>query len=242
MGIYVYAIGRAEAVGLPELAGIMDHPAYCLPAAGLAAMVSDCPAAAVRPERKHIAASQRVMSALNARFDLLPMAFGTIAESAEALVDFLEQHRERLIAQLDRVAGKLEMDLRLSLDVADPIAFLVETTPALKAARDRTFGRRRSPSADERMRIGQLCEEALRRYRETQTASLRDMLAASCAEIIALPTAGDSEIAHLAVLVARGGGDRFDAVVSEAAARLPDVLAVTIGGPWPPHNFVQPGL
>jgi hypothetical protein len=239
LGIYVYAIGRTGDDALPALQGILDQPVYRLAVGPLVAFVSDCTLEIVRAERKHIAASQRVLRALSAQFDLLPMAFGTVAQSADALSRFLEEYRDALTAQLERVAGTVEMSLRLNLDVTDAIAYLVERTPELKAARDRLFHRRKPPSHDERIRLGQLCDEALNRYRETQTTQLMALLGPSCVEIASLPVRAEKEVASLAVLVRRDVIDRFASVVDVAAAQLADELAVTIGGPWPPHNFVR---
>ncbi len=239
MGIYVYAIGRDGDGALPPLEGILGQPVYRLASGALAAIVSDCPLESVRAERKHIAASQRVLRSLNQPFDLLPVAFGTVAQSADALSGFLDEYGEALTAQLHHIEGRVEMSVRLSLDVPDAIAYLVHCTPELEAARDRLFGRRNPPSHDERMGLGQLCDAALRRYREAQTAQILATLGPSCADIRTLPVGPENEIANLAMLVPRDAVERFAVAVDELAGQLPDELAFTIGGPWPPHNFVQ---
>src|SRR5579864_7187777 len=156
MGIYVYGIGSTGDGVFPALEGIFGNPVYQLVAGALSAVVSDCPLDIVRAERKHIAANQRVLSCLNQQFDLLPMAFGTIAQSAEELTRFLDEYSEMLTTRLQHVAGTVEMSVRLGLDVPDAIAYLVQSSPELQAARDRLFGRHRPPSHDERMRLGQL--------------------------------------------------------------------------------------
>ena len=161
MGLYVYGIGPTTQGELPPLEGILGQPAYRLHSGPLAAVVSDCALEIVRAERRHIAASQRVLSRLNGQLDLLPVAFGTVAQSEDALRRFLDEHRDPLMAQLQRVAGRVEMSLQLSLEVPDPIAHVVALTPALQAARDRLFHHGRHPTHDERIRLGQLCEEAL---------------------------------------------------------------------------------
>lgn len=239
MGIYVYAIERDGDGALPVLEGILGQPVYRLALGALAAVVSDCPLEIVRAERKHIAANQRVLSTLNQQFDLLPMAFGTVAQSTEVLSRFLDQYGEVLTAQLQHIAGTVEMSVRVSLDVPDAITYLVHCTPELKVARDRLFARPRPLSHDERIRLGQLCAETLNRYREAQVAHTLAVLGPSCADIRALPVAQEKEIANLAMLVPRDGVERLETAVNDLAARLPDELAFTIGGPWPPHNFVQ---
>ncbi len=239
MGLYVYGIGASAASELPPLEGVLGEPVYWVHSGPLAAVVSDCALQNVRAERKHIAASQRVLNGLTERLDLLPMAFGTVAQSEHALRRFLDEHRDPLLAQLQRIAGRVEMSLRLSLDAADPIAHLVAATPALQAARDRVFHHGRRPTHDERIRLGQLCDEALRHYREAQSTRVLRIFAPVCAEISQLPLRADSDIAELALLIARDGVGDFETAVNAAATQLPDELVVTIGGPWPPHNFVQ---
>lgn len=239
MGLYVYAVGRSDESVLPPLRGVLDQPAYRLDAGALYAVVSECPVPAVRAERRHIAGTQRVLAALNAQFDLLPMAFGTVTESEEDLRRFLDEHLDVLTAQLRRLSGTVEMSLRLTLEVPDPIAYLVDRTPALAAARERTFRGRRPPSYDDKIRLGQMFDDALRQYREARTAQVSAVVGASCAEIIALPVREQKEIANLAALAPRSGLDRFESAVHEAAAQLDEDIALSIGGPWPPHNFVQ---
>jgi hypothetical protein len=239
MGLYVYAVGSSSAGELPPLQGVLDRPTYRLDAGALCAVVSECPIDTVRAERRHIAATQRVLAGLNAQFDLLPMAFGTVTKSEADLRHFLAENRDVLTAQLKRVSGAVEMSLRLSLEVPDPIAYLVERTPALQAARERTFRRRKQPSYDDRIRLGQMFDDALRRYRDARTEQVVAAVGASCAEVIALPVREEKEIANLAVLVSRSGLDQFEAAVHASAAQIDEDIAFSIGGPWPPHNFVQ---
>ena len=239
MGLYVYAVGKAPGGELPPLHGVLDRPAFRLEADSLCAIVSECPLTNVRAERKHITATQRVLAALNAKFDLLPMTFGTVTNSEEDLRRFLNDNHAALSSQLERVSGSVEMALRLSLDVPDPVAYLVERTPALKAARDRTFRGRHKPSYDDKIRLGQQFDQAFARYRESQTAHVLATIGGACSETIELPVRDEKQIANLAILVPRAGLETFEAAVRAVAAQIDDVVVFNLSGPWPPHNFVQ---
>lgn len=239
MGIYVYAIGRSGEGEAPPLRGVFDEPVYRIEAEPLSAAVSRCPATSVRAERRHLAASQAVLAAVSARFDALPMAFGTVVRSEDELRRFLYDHRQTLEAQLRRISGAVEMSLRLTLEAADPVAYLVERTPALRAARERVFHGRRPPSRDDKIRLGQMFDEALRGYREAHTARVVDDLRRCCAEVVALPTRGEREIANLAALVPRGAVGEFEAAVNASAAGVDEEIAFAVGGPWPAHDFVR---
>ncbi len=239
MGLYVYAVGKASEGDLPPLQGVLDRPAYRLEAASLCAIVSECPLDNVRAERKHIAAAQRVLSGVNAEFDLLPMTFGTVTKSEEDLRRFLNDNYEGLSSQMERVSGSVEMALRLSLDVPDPIAYLVARSPALKAARDRTFRARHKTSYDDRIRLGQQVDQAFTHYRESLTAQVLAAIGDSCSESIKLPIRDEKQIANLAILVPRAGLETFGAAINTAAAQMDCDVVFNLSGPWPPHNFVQ---
>lgn len=239
MSLYVYAISRAEDGETPLLDGILEQPVYQVQRGSLAAIVSDCQLEVMRPERRHLSANQKVLSAFNARRDILPMAFGTVAESEESLGQFLDEHQDGLTTQLANISGAVEMALKLSLDVADPIAYLVEHTPELEAARRRAFRRGREPSYDEKLRLGQLCDESMRRYREALTARVLAIVRPSCKDVMVLPVHEEREVAHLAVLAPRAGLDEFQAAVEASADQFDDDLAFSIHGPWPPHTFAS---
>ena len=239
MGLYVYAVGKASEAELPSVQGVLDRPAYRLEADSLCAIVSECPLGNVRAERKHIAATQRVLAALNAKFDLLPMTFGTVTKSEDDLRRFLNDNQESLSSQLQRVSGAIEMGLRLSLDVPDPIAYLVERTPALKTARDRTFRAHHKASHDEKIRLGQLFDQAFAKYRAAVTGQVRNLIDGACSEVMELPVRDEKQIANLAILVPRADLETFEAAIAAAAPQIDDDVVFNLSGPWPPHNFVQ---
>lgn len=239
MGLYVYAVASSDAGEAPPLQGILDRPTFRVDAGPVSAFVSECPLKTLWAERKHIAAAHRVLSALSAKFDLLPMAFGTITKSESDLRQFLDGRRDLLTEQLQRVSGAVEMGVRLSFETDDPLTYLVARTPELQDARNRTFSGRRPPSHEAKLRLGQLVDETLRRYRETHTQRVMSMLDASCIELISLPVRGEREIANIAALVLRASVDDFEAAVHASAKQLDEDVAFNIAGPWPPHNFVQ---
>src|ERR1019366_7135188 len=126
-----------------------------------------------------------------------PMWSATVIKPEADLLHFLAENRDVLTAQLKRVSGAVEMSLRLSLEDPDPIAYLVERTPALQAARERTFRRRKQPSYDDRIRVGPMFHEALARYRDARPEEVFAAGGAFCAEVIALPVREEKEIANL---------------------------------------------
>ncbi|ARN82431.1 GvpL/GvpF family gas vesicle protein [Methylocystis bryophila] len=239
MGLYVYAVANSLDEGPLSVQGILERPVFQVESGPVSAIVSDCPLSAIRAERKHLAAAQRVVATINAERDILPMAFGAITKSETDLRNFLSRQRDVLIGQLQRVRGAVEMSVRITLQTEDPIAYLVSRTPELRAARDRTFAGRRPPSHEAMLRLGQMVDETFRRYRESRAAEVMSGLGPSSVELLSMPVRGEREVANIAALVTRGSLGGFEAAVHEVAGQIDDDVSFNIGGPFPPHNFVQ---
>ncbi len=239
MPLYIYAITRADEPDIELPPGVAGQPVTRVVSGPLGAFVSEYSASTIRAERRHIAPSQSVLRVLQGAMDLLPTAFGTLTPDADAMAALLDRNQEKLLAQLERIAGAVEMGVRLSMDVPDPIAYLLELSPELRQARDRLFSRRKTPSHEERIRLGQLCDGVLRRYQESQSERLVAQLTPASTSIMTLPIQGDKQIANLAVLVPRTGVQEFESAVQVIADGFDDRLAFALNGPWPPYNFVQ---
>jgi len=108
-GKYLYAIRLGKEERRYGPLGIDGAEVYTLAAGEVAAVVSDRSRGKVRPERRHLASHQQVLKCLSEEESVLPISFGTIAENELAVHALLAENRESLLAQLQRVAGRVEM-------------------------------------------------------------------------------------------------------------------------------------
>ena len=67
----------------------------------VAAVVSDITDKRIRPERKNLAAHNAVVKRLMEDTTILPVAFGTIADSPQAVREILSDHRDAFVEQLE---------------------------------------------------------------------------------------------------------------------------------------------
>jgi hypothetical protein len=221
------------------LAGIDGAPVYAISQGRVAAVVSDIPNGKIRPERRHLAAQQAVLQGLLAAAEaLLPMAFGIIAEP-KAIQKILSRHQEAFLKQLQRVAGMVEMGLRVSWDVPNIFEYFVHTHPELRAARDRFLGPYRNPSQEDKIELGRLFDRLLSQDRETYTEKVEEILSGYCREIKRNACRHEGEVMNLVCLVPREGQGRFEDGVFEAAKLFDNNFTFDFNGPWAPHNFVE---
>lgn len=240
--LYLYAIAPASEDRCLGGIGVDGGTVYAVRSGRLAALVSDV-GAALRPERRQLAAHQEVLRRLMQEgAPVLPVAFGVVADGREALVRVLGRNQRALLAELGRVAGRVEMGLRVSWDVPDIFHYFVETHPELRVARDRCFGGRRDPSQEDRIEIGRLFERLLAGEREAYTERIEEIVGPSCVEIRRNRPRDEREVANLACLVEADGQGRFEAAVFEVAGLFDDHYAFDYNGPWAPHHFVDVAL
>ncbi len=238
-GKYLYAIVAGLGDRTYGPIGINGGVVHTLCNGSVAAVVSDVPNEKIRPERRHLAAHQEVLKRLMEETTPLPVAFGVIADGPTAIRKSLALKWDGLLEQLERVAGKVEMGVRLIWDVPNIFEYCVNTHPELRAARDRLTGTHGEPTQNEKIELGRLFDRLLNGDREASTRRVEKNLSHRCAEIKRNPPRNEREIMNLACLVERDAQKQFEDGVFEAAKLFDNHFSFDFNGPWAPHNFVE---
>jgi hypothetical protein len=241
-GEYLYAIAALTKNRTFDVAGIDGGAVYLVRKGPVAAVVSDCARQKLRPERVHLAAHTEVLQRLMLESTVLPMAFGTIADDVTAVRQLLALNQEVFLEQLERVAGKVEMGLRVKWDVPNIFEYFIDLHPELRAARDRLLGNQRPPRQEDRIELGQLFDRLLNEDRQAHAEKLEEALAPCCAEIKPSPLRNVNEVANLNCLVGRSDQKQLEEAVFQAARLFDNNYAFDLNGPWAPHNFVEMDL
>lgn len=241
-GRYLYAI--IDAVEHPVCGdiGINGAAVYTISQGPVAAVVSDITEKRIRPERKNLVAHHAVVKRLMEETTVLPVAFGTIANSPKAVREILKENSGTFVEQLDRVRGKVEMGLRVNWDVPNIFEYFVNRHPELAELRDTVLGKQRGPSQEDKIELGRLFDRLLAQDRERHTEAVTDVLAPHCADIKENQPREEREVMHLACLVVRNAKKGFEDGVFEAAKRFDNSFAFDFNGPWAPHHFVDVAL
>ncbi len=236
---YIYAIvagGEPRSYGS---LGIEGQDVYTITDGRVAAVVSGLAGSKIRPERANLKAHQAVLKRLLADTTPLPMAFGTIATSPKAIRRILVRNQHAFQEQLQRVAGKVEMGLRVAWDVPNIFEYFVNTHGELRLARDRLVGARHEFTQEEKIELGRMFDRLLNDDREDHTRKVQHVLAPVCVEFKANQCRNEHEVMNVACLVRRDAQEEFSAGVFAAAKLFDNNFAFDYSGPWAPHNFVE---
>ena len=241
VGKYIYAVVDETGEKTYGPIGLNGGAVYTISHGPLAAVVSDLMDKRIRPERKNLAAHNAVVKRLMEDRTILPAAFGTLAGSAKAVRDILKKNSDTLAEELEKVRGKVEMGLRVTLDVPNIFEYIVNSSPELATLRDRVMGKQHGPSQMDQIELGRLFDRLLTQERERYTEAALQVLEPLCADIKQNPPR-EGEVMHLACLVARDAQKGFEDGVFEAAKLFDNNFGFDFNGPWAPHNFVNVNL
>lgn len=241
-GKYLYAIAPRTQDRTYDVAGIDGANVYSVSNGVAAAVVSDCSRQRVRPERAHLAAHQGVLKRLMLEGTVLPVAFGIIADDLEAVRQVLALNQDAFREQLARVAGRVEMGLKVVWDVPNIFEYFIDHHAELRTARDRLLGGNREPSQEEKLELGQFFEQLLNEDREAHLERIEEALASCCEAIKRSTPRQVREVANLSLLVGQQRLKELEEAVLAAAKLFDNNYAFDLNGPWAPHNFVEMNL
>jgi hypothetical protein len=236
---YLYAIIAADEPRAYPALGLDGKDVYTISDGRVAAVVSRLTSSKIRPERANLKAHQAVLNRLLADTTPLPMAFSTVANSPQAIHKILAKNRRAFEEQLARVAGKVEMGVRVSWDVPNIFEYLVNIHTELRSARDRMMSARHQLTQEEKIELGRMFDRLLNDDREDHTTKVERALAPLCVEFKANQCRNENEVINLACLVRRDAQEAFSAGVFAAANFFDNNFSFDYSGPWAPHNFVE---
>ncbi len=242
-GLYIYAFLNTSGAGsaLPtDLTGIDGAAIQFHNDGNLAIALSPLESKKIRPQRKNLAAHQDVVTRLAKQFDMLPVAFGLIADDEEQVQRLLASHRQVLLEQIGRVAGHMEMAVNLRWAVPNVVQYFVDRHSELSEARQHIASG--SASRDEQIAVGQLLERLINTEREAHTERFLNVLRKVCKEIDIQPCREEADVMRLACLISRDAEEEFSSAVYEAAGLFSDDFAISFNGPWPTYSFVSLAL
>ena len=239
---YLFAIVYANDVRHWSCAGLDDQGVSVIVEGRLAAVVGGVSGPKVRPERRNLAAHQQVLKEILASTTPLPMSFGILADTAQEVSKILRRNQGTFLEQLQKVAGKVEMGLRVNWDVPNIFEYFVNTHAELRAARDRILGADRPATQEVKIELGRTFDRLLGEDRENHMEQVERVLSRVCSETKRGKCRTEQEVMNLACLVAREQQESFSQAIFQAARMFDNNFSFDFNGPWTPHNFVSVAL
>jgi hypothetical protein len=236
--VYVYGVVRSGALETPAAAGVGDAAVELIEHDGLAAVASRLPEGRLRVRRRDLMRHLHTLEAAFENATIVPCAFGTVLESEAAVEsDLLQARRDEVLALLDHLEGRVQMNVKVSYDEEVVLREVVTGDPRIAALRRRT--RERGDMAYyESIQLGELVSAALGQRRARDAELVLSRLQSASEDAVA-EEADDLHVLKASFLVSREQLERFDDALEALAATEAPRLRFESFGPLPPTAFAS---
>jgi hypothetical protein len=233
--VYVYGVVRGASVGALAVDGVGNRPVATIERDDLAAVTSELTEERLRVRRRDLRAHLGVLEAAFAQATIVPCAFGMVLQSRQAVEsDLLTARRDELLQLLDRLEGRVQLNIRAAYDEETVLREVVEADTEI--ARLRQQSRALGDAAHlANIRLGEVVAAALTERRAADEQRILDRLAAEADDVV-VEEAPVTVVLKASFLVARSS-KRFDAALEALAAEEAPRLAFESIGPLPPTAF-----
>jgi hypothetical protein len=237
---YIYGIIREPRPRKFAFTGIGDAGVYIIHFEQLSAVVSDSMLPEIDPTRKNVQAHTIVQEKLMDIYSLLPMGFGMVAGDRDEVRRLLESNYNGLLAELQRLDGKIEVELKVFWDQETVIKELQGESQALSRLRSKVNAAS-SPVEVRGLLIeaGKLVESIVEDWKSRYTRLVFTILQEVSFEAKVNNPVGIRNLMNASFLIDKSRESEFKEQVYRLDARFKEKMIFKYVGPLPPYNFVN---
>jgi hypothetical protein len=238
---YVYGVlsGAPRIPDGTEGVGDPGAPVRLVRGGPLSALVSDVEPGPHRATRRDLARHLEVLQEVGSEVTLVPLRFGTIMPSDDAVRDeLLVARRPALERLLERLGGRVELNLKGTYD-EQVFAEIVAEHREIADLRRRVEEIPATAAYYDRIRLGELVAGALAARRERDAAAIVERLAPLAEDVSEGALTHERGVVNAAFLVDRERIDEFDAAANAVAGDYDGRIAFRYTGPLPGYSFTS---
>ncbi|GAB2819903.1 GvpL/GvpF family gas vesicle protein [Actinoallomurus bryophytorum] len=236
---YVYGIVRDDARLPGDMDGVAGEEVSLVRHGGLAGLVSEISPGQALGTREDLLAHEGVVEAVAADTTVLPLRFGSVVTTADALVEeMLIPYHDWFETVLDDLEGTHEFAV-VGVYVEDAVLReVIGEDPEAAQLRNRIRELPEDAAYYDRIRLGELIVKALDEKRQVDSEALvRALEPLSEAVSLRTPTSEDTA-ADAAFLVTDRDLPAFEDAVDELGERWAGRVRLRMIGPLAPYDFV----
>jgi Gas vesicle synthesis protein GvpL/GvpF len=237
---YIYGVVRAPAESRVRSDGVAGGPVGAVVEGQVAALTSDVPDEELRAGRDELKGHARVLEEALEGGVVLPMRFGVVMESEDSVRhDLLERHGDDLLAQLDDLEGKVELNVKAIYEEDALMREVVQSDSSIARLRESLQGKSQEATYYERIRLGEMVSEAVEGRRERDAELVLARLRGLAGAVETGAPVHERMAVNASFLVEHARVDAFDEALEELGGEQAGRMRFKLAGPLPPHSFVQ---
>lgn len=207
---------------------------------GICAIVSDAGEGEVEATRHNLMTHAGVLEALMQQGTVVPMRFGVVVPSEDALVGHvLGPLHDQLDELCRRFEGTTELHVKALYREDVVLAEIVHEHPEVARLREVTRDLPEAATYYDRIRLGELIAKAMEAKRRADGEAVVGRLAPLAIETRENELLVERMVVNTAFLVATSEQERFDEAVAQLGSEVEERIDLKYVGPFPPYSFTD---
>jgi hypothetical protein len=239
-GEYIYGIVEEPQLRRFSFPGVGEAEIYTINHQKIAAVVSDTELSEIDPTRRNVHAHTVAQDELIKEYTLLPMGFGMIATDEVEVRELLEKNYDGLLGELNRLAGRIEVELKVSWDHEAVIKEIQGENQELSRLRVK-INAASSPLEARNIMIeaGKLVECIVRNWKTKYAELVYGILKELAYDAKVNNQAGVKNLLNASFLIEKSRENEFKEQVYKLDSEFQGKVNFKYVGPLPPYNFVD---
>ncbi len=242
-GKYIYGIIRHSGpieyghIGMGKRADLV----YGIEFKGITAIVSNSPVIIYEARRVNMITHEKVLEEIMKQFTVLPVRFSTISEHSDdaGILRIIEKDYTKFDEMLTKMDGKKELGLKILAHEAPIYESIVEKYDDIRSLRAKLINLPVDKTHYQRMKIGEMVAEALKKETENYKNIILDTLKPLAEESKLNDNYGEMMILNAAFLIKNISEPAFDTAVNDLDEKFGNFMTFKYVGTLPPYNFVN---
>lgn len=206
----------------------------------MSAVVSDTPLQEYEESRRNMMAHTLVLEEILRQRTILPVRFGTVAPSTEAVVEqVLKRRYGGLITSFEEMDNRIELGVKAFWYEEVIFQEIIEQNPAIRTLRDSLKTHKAEETYYERIRLGEMIGAAMEKKRDEDSEKILEKLRPIVYKSRGNKVITDKMVLNAAFLVDRSREPEFDEAMRLLDAEMQKRVMFKYVGPVPPYNFVN---
>jgi hypothetical protein len=241
-GWYVYGILPGDVELTEEIRGVEGREVRLVHGGDLAALVSEVEITGPLGTPEDLQAHQELLDSTAAGAPVLPLRFGAVLTSEDAVVsELLEANHDEFVAALEELEGRLEYQVKGRYDEQAILEEILSEDEEAARLRDEIRGSDENATRDARIRLGEIINNAVAAKRDEDTSQLLDAMEGHCVASLVRDPTHELDAVNVAFLVEEDQEDDLDQVVDDLGRHWEGRVDLRVLGPMAPYDFVGVG-
>jgi len=240
-GKYLYCLIKEKKSKEFNVLGIEGGKVYTISEGELSAVVSDAGIKEYPISRENTLTHQKVIEEVMKEYDVLPISFGTVAESEKNIREKILKLKTRELSNaLEKIKGKVELNLKaVWLDLPSIFQEMVKKNREIQAAKREASKVSGMAGTNLRIEVGKMVASLLEKKKEREANTILKPLKKIAEDFKENKVQLDQVIFNAAFLISKEKEKEFDEEVSKLGEKYDGRIRFLYVGPLPPFNFVE---